>query len=105
MKLPKTIKRLCPFCRKHTVHKVANQRHKGLNRAHPMSRWSATRVRARGLRRGHGNYGRFSRPPIAQWKMTGAKASKKTDLRYTCEKCKKTHAQSAGIRAKKIEFS
>jgi len=36
--------------------------------------------------------------------MTGKKMSKKTDLRYTCSVCGKTHMQSKGFRAKKIEF-
>lgn len=104
MKVPKAIKRLCPYCRKHTEHKVSQQKFKGLNKAHSMSRGSKVRVRLRGGRRGLGNQGRFSRPPIAQWKMTGAKASKKTDLRYACSICKKTHVQRAGLRTKKVEL-
>jgi len=30
--------------------------------------------------------------------------SKKTDLRYECKECKKTHMQKKGFRAKKVEF-
>jgi ribosomal protein L44E len=36
--------------------------------------------------------------------MTGKKASKKTDLRYECKICKKTHMQRKGFRTKKLEF-
>jgi ribosomal protein L44E len=59
----------------------------------------------RGLRRGYGNHGKYSRPAIASFKMTGKKMSKKTDLRYTCKGCKKTHVQPEGFRAKKVEFT
>ena len=69
-----------------------------------LSRGSKTRVQARGLRRGTGNMGRFSRKPINAWKMTGKKSSKKTDLRYTCTQCKKTTVQAAGTRAKRVEM-
>lgn len=105
MKLPKLVKRLCPFCKKHTEHSVKNQSFRGLNKTHTMSRGSKPRVMARGLRRGHGNKGRFSRPAIASWKMTGKKSTKKTDLRYTCKECKKTHVQKQGFRAKRVEFT
>ncbi len=69
-----------------------------------MSRGSQMRVRRRGLRRGVGNHGRFSRPAISKWKRTGAKATKKTDLRFTCATCKKTSVQSEGTRVKKVEL-
>jgi len=104
MKYPKVVRRLCPYCKKHTEHKVTNERFRGLNKAHPMSHGSKSRARARGRRRGMGNWGRFSRPPISQWTMTGAKVSKKTDLRYQCKECKKTHAQRKGVRAKRVEM-
>jgi large subunit ribosomal protein L44e len=104
MKIPKRIKRLCAKCKTHTEHTVKNQAFRGLNKNHTMSRGSISRVRARGLRRGTGNLGRFSRKPIGSWKMTGKKSTKKLDLRYTCTKCKKTSVQAAGIRAKRIEL-
>ncbi|MBU0457066.1 MAG: 50S ribosomal protein L44e [Nanoarchaeota archaeon] len=104
MKIPKTIKRLCTKCKKHTEQKVHNQSFRGLNKTHTMSRGSKGRTMKRGLRRGTGNLGRFSRPAIAKWKMTGAKNTKKTDLRYTCSICKKVSCQSEGIRTKKVEL-
>ena len=104
VKIPKTKKRLCPFCKKHTEHKVIHQKFKGLNKTHPQSKGSKTRTKKRGRRAGIGSKGRFSRPAIAKWKRTGAKTSKKTDLRYTCQECKKTHMQKSGKRAKRIEL-
>lgn len=70
--------------------------------AHPQSRGSTVRIRRRGLRRGFGNLGRYSKPPKP--KMVGKKLSKKTDFRYECKECKKTSVQKKGFRAKKIEF-
>jgi large subunit ribosomal protein L44e len=104
MKFPKTLNRYCPYCKKHTEHSLKNQSWKGLNKVHTQSKWSQTRVRARGLRRGFGNLGRFSRPAINSRKMYGKKTSKKTDIRYTCKICKKTHMQNHGLRTKKVEF-
>ena len=104
MKYPREMRRLCPTCKKHTTQNVTNQKFKGLNKAHPQSRGSMTRTRKRGRRRGNGNWGRFSRPPIASWTMTGAKVSKKTDLRYTCKECKKINVQRKGVRMKRFEL-
>ncbi|MFC1801004.1 50S ribosomal protein L44e [Nanoarchaeota archaeon] len=104
MKIPKIRKTYCPFCKKHTEHKTTQQKFKGLNAAHPMSKGSKSRTKKRGSRRGAGNLGRFSRPPIASWKMTGAKSSKKTDFRFECKECKKTHIKGTGTRSKKLEI-
>ncbi|MAE13359.1 50S ribosomal protein L44e [Candidatus Woesearchaeota archaeon] len=102
MKKPKILKRHCPYCKKHTEQKVAQNKSKGRNATHPLSVGSKKRVRARGERRGTGNLGRYSKPPKP--KRTGKKLSKKTDFRYNCSVCKKTKAQSSGIRAKKVEL-
>ena len=104
MKMPKTVRRLCPYCKKHTEHKVANAKRKTPSSVHPMSYGSKTRARLRGAARGYGNRGRYSKPAISKWKATGKKISKKTDLRYTCKECKKTHVQKKGVRAKRVEF-
>ncbi len=104
MKIPKIRSRYCPFCKKHTEHKVVNQKFKGLNKTHTQTKGSKIRTKKRARRAGTGNKGRFSRPAIAKWKKTGAKTSKKTDLRYTCQECKKTHIQKKGKRAKRIEL-
>ena len=105
MKIPKTIKRHCPYCKKHTEHTVSIAKKKGQGSVHTQSRSSYVRLRARGSWRGHGNQGRFSRPPVASRKMTGKKLTKKTDLRYTCKACSKQHTQAYGRRAKKVEIA
>ena len=101
MKLSKIINRYCPYCKKHTEHTVSQSKKK---KPSSLSYGSKVRARRRGQARGHGNRGRYSKPAISQFKMTGKKSTKKTDLRYECKVCKKTHAQKQGFRAKKIEF-
>ncbi len=101
MKIPKTLKRLCKTCKKHTQHKVAQNKKKA---ASPLSRGSKVRARLRGAAKGHGNLGRYSKPAVTKFKRTGAKTTKKTDLRYTCNVCKKSSCQKSGIRAKRVEF-
>lgn len=104
MKRPKLIKRHCPHCNKHSEQKVLEAKNRGRSKANPLSRMGPSRVRARGLRRGAGNQGKFSKPPIKSWKMTGKKMSKKTDFRYECSSCKKQTVQKEGLRAKKVEL-
>ena len=101
MKVPKTVKRYCPYCRKHTEHKVSQTKKKSPS---SLKKGSKYRARKRGLARGTGNLGRYSKPAISKFKMAGKKTSKKTDFRYQCSVCKKTHTQRQGIRAKKVEF-
>ena len=101
MKIPKTMKRLCKHCRKHTEHKVAQNKKK---KASSLSRGSKYRAKKRGLARGTGGHGRYSKPAVTKFKRTGAKSTKKTDLRYTCSSCKKVSCQASGIRAKRVEF-
>lgn len=102
MKIPKAQKRHCPHCRKHTEHKVTQNKARGRNSSRPLGRHATSRIERRGLRIGVGNLGRYSKPPKP--KMSGKKLSKKLDLRYQCADCKKTHCQSGGIRAKKVEM-
>ncbi len=104
MKFPKERKRLCPFCKKHTVHKIKQEKNRGKNKTHPMTTGSKCRTRARGEWRGAGNKGKYSRGAPNSWKMSGKKRTKHTDLRYTCADCRKTHAQSHGFRAAKMQF-
>jgi len=101
MKFPKLVNRLCPFCRKHTQHKISQNKRQA---ASSLSRGSKYRARKRGVARGTGNLGRYSKPAVTKFKRTGAKETKKTDLRYTCQECKKSHTQRKGIRSKKFEL-
>jgi large subunit ribosomal protein L44e len=102
MKIPKQINRFCPYCRKHTPHKVTLAKKRTRGTAHPLSRGSKVRIHMRGQDVGVGNKGRYSKPPKP--KMTGKKQTKKTDFRFECTVCKKQHVQSKGVRAKKVEF-
>ncbi|MAG38522.1 50S ribosomal protein L44e [Candidatus Woesearchaeota archaeon] len=102
MKRPKSLNRHCPFCNKHTEQKVSTAKKRAKGATHPLSRGSKNRAMRRGEWRGVGNLGKYSKPPKP--KMVGKKLSKKTDFRYTCSACKKTHAQSSGFRAKKVEL-
>jgi len=101
MKMPKLKKRYCPYCKKHTEHKITQNKKKA---ASSLTYGSKVRARRRGKARGHGNLGRYSKPAVTQFKMTGKKSTKKTDLRFECKECKKMHVQREGFRAKKVEF-
>lgn len=101
MKVNKNIKRYCPHCKKHTEQKVNQNKKKNPG---SLTYGSKVRARRRGSAKGYGNKGRYSKPAISKFKMTGKKTTKKTDLRYECKECKKVHMQSSGIRAKRVEF-
>jgi large subunit ribosomal protein L44e len=101
MKLPKTAMRHCPYCKKHSLHRITVNKKKNPG---TMTYGSKVRARKRGQARGKGNMGRYSKPAISKFKMTGKKASKKTDFRYECSVCKKQHVQKEGYRIKRVEF-
>ncbi|MEK6974693.1 MAG: 50S ribosomal protein L44e [Nanoarchaeota archaeon] len=102
MNIPKQKNMYCPFCKKHTLHKISTV--KGKERG--SLKWgSIKRAMKRGRGVGYGNLGKWgSKPAISKWKRTGAKVSKKTNLKFTCDVCKKAHIQNKGIRSKKIEI-
>jgi large subunit ribosomal protein L44e len=101
MKFPKTKKRYCPFCRKHTEHKivvVSSGHQRGT-----LKRGSKQRARLRGRNRGFGSHGKYSKPPVTRWKRK-TKSTKKTNIIFTCAVCKKSHCQKKGIRTSKIQI-
>ena len=103
MKIPKSQKRYCVKCKKHTDHKVETAKVSG--KRGTLSHGSIQRARKRGQGRGAGNKGKWgSKPAISKFKRTGAKISKKTSLMYTCKVCNKSTMQKQGFRAKKVEF-
>ena len=101
MKIPKKINRFCKKCKKHTEHNVSLTKKKNPS---GLTYGSKIRARKRGQARGLGNLGRYSKPAISKFKMTGKKTSKKVDLRYECKECKKIHVKRKTFRAKKVEF-
>ncbi len=102
MKIPKTTNRFCPSCKKKTAQKV--DQYKSTSRRGALSQGSKERTQARGKHTGMGSHGKFSRGAIASFKRTGAKVSKKSTLRYTCQTCKKASQQKSGFRSKKLEL-
>ncbi len=100
MKIPKTVRTYCKYCKKHTEMTIslAKKKERG-----SLKRGSINRARKRGLGRGFGNVGKYgSKPAISKFKRTGAKQSKKVDLRYKCKVCNRTIVQNYGIRMKKV---
>lgn len=107
MKAPKEMKRYCPKCKTHSLHKVKQDKNRGRNKAHPLSKYSMTRLAKRriGQEFGTGNSGRYSRGAMNSWKLYNKKHSKKIDFRYTCSVCKKTNVPGGkGTRTKRIVF-
>lgn len=102
MKVPEKTNRYCPYCRKHTMQAVAVAKQKSRSSAHPMSRGSTTRVRARGFKMGFGNQGRYSRPPPKSQKRK-SKATKRLTIMYTCNTCKKSKGIKQAIRTSRLE--
>ena len=101
MKKPKSTNRYCPFCNKKTEHKIKLLA-TGVKRG-SLKRGGKTRVRMRGLWRGYGNQGRYSKPPIKNWKRK-TKNTKKAVFIYTCQICKKAHQSKKGKRVSKVMF-
>jgi len=88
MKIPKTTNRFCPFCKKKTEHKIKLVS-TGAKRG-TLKRGSLARAKKRGLNRGIGNKGRYSKPAVSKFKRK-TKTTKKTNIMYTCQTCKKSH--------------
>lgn len=101
MKIPKSLKKYCKFCKKYTVHKITEV--KTGHKRGTLKKGALQRAKKRGLARGHGNLGRWGSKPTSP-KRAGAKVSKKTNLKFTCEECKKSVPQRAGFRTKRIEL-
>ncbi len=88
MKIPKTTKRYCPYCKKKTEQKIKLVG-TGFQRG-TLTRGSLTRAKKRGLSSGIGNKGKWgSRPPISKFKRK-SKTTKKTNIMYTCQECGKS---------------
>jgi large subunit ribosomal protein L44e len=101
MKIPKKVKRFCPYCKKHTEQKVSLV---STGKKRGSLKWgSLTRTRKRGKARGMGNWGRYSKAAVSKWKRK-TKTTKRLVLLYTCEKCKKSKPIKKSIRTSKIKL-
>jgi ribosomal protein L44E len=99
MKRPKATKRYCPYCKKRTEQKV-KEPSKG--KASTLKRGGKARIRLRGLWRGIGNKGRYSR--LKNQQKGKRKTTKKTNIMYTCNVCKKSKYQKKGKRTGKLQI-
>ncbi|MDD5023460.1 MAG: 50S ribosomal protein L44e [Candidatus ainarchaeum sp.] len=92
MKYPKEVRTHCPFCRKHTTHKV-----KGASKGRARSMAFGNRKHKRRLK-GFGGK--------RAGEKTVKKQGKKQVITLTCSVCSKKHNRTIGGRTtKKIEFA
>jgi len=99
MKIPKTTKRYCPYCKKKTEQKIKIVSTGG--KRGTLKRGSKARARQRGQNRGIGSKGKYSKPAVTKFKRK-TKTTKKTNIMYTCQECKKSKYQKKGKRASKV---
>jgi large subunit ribosomal protein L44e len=90
MKFPKTIRTYCPYCKKHTEHKVELAKKK--------PRRTLAIGQRRFLRKMKG-YGSFPK----ENPKNREKSTKRVNIKLTCLECKKSHFIE-GWRAKKFEL-
>ena len=81
MKMPRTIKTYCPFCAAHTSHAVERVKKKKASEL----KWGQRRFRE--VTSGYGGF-----------------PTKRVNIRFRCEQCKKAHLTTC-IRAKKFELT
>lgn len=102
MKIPKKVRRYCPYCKKYTEQKISL--YSSMKQRGTLKRGSIERAKKRGRGVGKGNKGRWgSKPAVGKWKRK-TKSTKKTSIAYTCTVCKKTKLQKKGKRAGRIMF-
>ncbi|MFN4181758.1 MAG: hypothetical protein ACK4G3_00885 [bacterium] len=100
MKIPKTVKRYCPYCKKRTEQKISLVS-TGFKRG-TLTWGSLSRAKARGKARGKGNKGRWgSKPPIKSWKRKTKTTTRKV-LIYNCKECGKSKLAKKSRRVSKI---
>jgi ribosomal protein L44E len=86
-KIPKVTKRFCPYCKKQTEQKIKLVS-TGSKRG-TLKRGSLARAKLRGVNRGIGSHGKYSKPAVSKFKRK-SKTTKKTNIMYTCQVCKKS---------------
>ncbi len=99
MKLPEEMKRYCPSCNSHTLHKLKRVKTAGRGKA-------GLKKRDRHIREtlNHG-YGGSPKPLPANSNRYGVKTSQKIMIKYTCTKCKKAHQSTNPKRTKRFELT
>lgn len=92
MKYPKKTRIYCPYCKKHTEHTVEHAKRR--------TRRKMAVGQRRFLRKMLGYHSFPKENPKNRQKPT-----RKTDLRFKCAVCGKTHTKGRGFRVKKFEFA
>ncbi|MDR2855647.1 MAG: 50S ribosomal protein L44e [Methanomicrobiales archaeon] len=90
MKMPSKFRTYCPYCRTHQVHAVEKVKKGKTTNLHKVERQKASRTNI-------GNRGKFSKIP------GGDKPTKRINVKYRCETCKKAHLRPA-FRISKFEL-
>jgi len=93
MNMPKTQKKYCPRCKKHTLHEV-----KRVSVSKKKSSMAQGQRRFKRKMKGFGSFPKSN--PKGREKPT-----RKLDLTYKCKECKKAHNVGKGFRAKKFEIT
>jgi ribosomal protein L44E len=83
------------------VHKIDIAKQKSRSSARPLSRGSAAREKARGLRGGTGNLGRRSKKGPKDWKRK-TKVTRRLSVIYKCGECGKIKGIKKAIRTSRI---
>ena len=99
MKVPQQVKRYCPVCNKHTIHKVERVKTSGRRKTSSLKAGSRYR-----LEKLHKGYGGSPYPKIEHGSKYGAKNTQKIFLRFKCSECGKYNQLDMTIRAKKFEI-
>ena len=89
MKIPKTTKRFCPYCKKQTQQKIKLVG-TGFKRGSMTRGGGKIRAKLRGLGRGIGNLGKWGSKPAQTKHKRKTKTTKKPNIMYTCNECKKS---------------
>lgn len=100
MKIPKTTKRYCPYCKKKTEQKIKLVSTGALRGS--LRRGAKQRASKRGLGIGIGNKGKWGSKPANPKHKRKTKTTKKTNIMYTCQECKKSKYQKKGKRTGRI---
>ena len=96
MKIPKSLNKYCPKCRKYTEHKISIVK-SGRKRGAMKQGQRRFRDKTRG-------YGGYPRPKPEKGAKYGAKSTRKQDIRYLCKTCNKARPIKKGKRMKKVEM-
>lgn len=94
MKIPKKTRRYCPYCKKHTEHKVIRVKSK----PRPKTKKKALKKGVRRHWKKTSGYKGSASP-----KVNPVKTTKKVNLMFECKECNKKHYKQNPVRSKKVK--